>query len=69
MKTFIKIGAALGTLATLVIVLGVHIVLKFMRELDRSAEDVSDWWDDTFGDYEWDDDWVDGGWSEHHDPA
>jgi hypothetical protein len=69
MKTFIKIGAALGVLGTLTTLYSVHVIWRFMREMDTSAEDVSEWWDEVFGDYEWDDDWVDGGWSEHHDPA
>ena len=69
MNKLIKYGAIIGTLGTLLVVLSLHSIWRWIQEMDQSAEDISDWWDDTFGDYEWDDDWVDGGWSEHYDPA
>ena len=69
MKSLIRIGAAIGILGTLTAILSLHALWKWIQEMDQEAEDVSDWWDEMFGDYEWDDDWVDGGWSEHHDPV
>ena len=62
----IKIGAVIGTLATLSFGLSMYSVWRWVKEMDQTAEDVSTWWDDAFEDYEWDDDWdddwVDGGW-------
>ena len=61
MKKLFKAGVIIGTLGTLTVMLVVHGVWRFVRDLDAEANDVSDWWDGTFQDYNWDDDYDDWG--------